>query len=143
ISEARTTSYLLHPPMLDEAGFTMAARWYVDGYGERSRIKTRLNLPENLDRLPDEVEVVLFRVLQESLTNVHRHAKSQEVDITVAIENNLVSLSVRDYGCGIPQDRLESFRNAGAGGGVGLAGMRERVRELGGTLEVICSRGTT
>ena len=126
--------------MLDEAGFSLAARWYVDGFGERSGIRTKVDFLE--DRLPPQIEVVLFRVLQESLTNVHRHARSPQVDISVVIKDEKVELRVRDYGSGIPEDRLKTFRNGGPGVGVGLAGMRERVRELGGSFDISRQNGT-
>ena len=138
IREARTTSYLLHPPLLDEAGFAHAAQWYVDGFGERSGIRVALSLPQEFDRLPTDVEIVLFRVLQESLTNVHRHSGSPAVDIEFEVEASSATLQIQDYGCGIPKDRLKLFKESKNVVGVGLAGMRERARELGGSLEISC-----
>src|SRR5258705_4360164 len=84
LSETRTISHLLHPPLLDEAGFASAARWYVEGFSERSGIQTSLEMPEDLGRLSSSLELALFRVLQESLTNVHRHSKSRKAELSVA-----------------------------------------------------------
>jgi signal transduction histidine kinase len=136
ITETRTISHLLHPPLLDETGFASAARWYVEGFAERSGISTRLDLPEDFGRLPEPVELALFRVLQESLTNVHRHSKSPRADVSLRVFQDEVVLRVRDYGKGIPADVLDRFRQNRAHGGVGLAGMRERIHELGGRLEM-------
>jgi signal transduction histidine kinase len=136
ISETRTISHLLHPPLLDETGFASAARWYVDGFTKRSGIQTSLDLPENLDRLSTSLELALFRVLQESLTNVHRHSQSPRADVTLKVSGSEVMLRIRDYGKGMPPDVLSRFRRRRAHGGVGLAGMRERIRELGGQLEM-------
>lgn len=136
MTETRTISHLLHPPLLDETGFASAARWYVEGFSSRSGISTRLDLPEDLGRLPEPVELALFRVLQESLTNVHRHSKSSKADVSLRVFRNEVVLRIRDYGKGIPAEVLERFRQNRAHGGVGLAGMRERIHELGGELEM-------
>jgi signal transduction histidine kinase len=136
MTETRTISHLLHPPLLDETGFASAARWYVEGFASRSGISTGLDLPEDLGRLPEPVELALFRVLQESLTNVHRHSKSSKADVSLRVFRNEVVLRIRDYGKGIPAEVLERFRQNRAHGGVGLAGMRERIHELGGELEM-------
>jgi signal transduction histidine kinase len=143
ISDTRTLSHLLHPPLLDEAGLISAARWYVEGFGKRSGIDATLQIPENLERLPSEIETALFRILQESLTNVHRHSGSRSVEVRLTIEPSFVVLTVQDHGKGIPQDALQRFRKNGANFGVGLAGMRERVKELGGTLHLESSSGGT
>lgn len=135
LKETRTISYLLHPPLLDEAGFESAARWYVDGFAKRDGIEATLTLPENMGRLPRSVELALFRILQESLTNVHRHSGSPTVKIHVGVEADTVTLAVRDAGQGIPKHILERFLDAGTAG-IGLAGMRERVADLGGELRV-------
>jgi len=135
IVEVRTMSHLLHPPLLDELGFHSAARWYTEGFAKRSGIQVELKLAEIVERLPREVELALFRVLQESLTNVHRHAKASRVDIDVECTQDEVILSVCDNGKGINPAVLEKFRG-GEAGGIGLAGMRERLAELGGTLGV-------
>jgi signal transduction histidine kinase len=135
IGEIRTISHLLHPPLLDELGFHSAARWYVEGFAKRSGMQVNLQLADIVERLPREIELALFRVLQESLTNVHRHAKASRVDIEVECTDDEVILVVRDDGNGLSRDVLQRFR-AGHAGGIGLAGMRERLAELGGTLEV-------
>jgi signal transduction histidine kinase len=136
MTETRTISHLLHPPLLDETGFASAARWYVEGFAARSGIPTRLDLPEDLGRLPEPVELALFRVLQESLTNVHRHAKSPKADVSLRVFKDEVVLRIRDYGKGIPAEVLDRFRQNREHGGVGLAGMRERIHELGGEVEM-------
>jgi signal transduction histidine kinase len=136
MTETRTISHLLHPPLLDETGFASAARWYVEGFAKRSGIQTSLDMPEELGRLAPSLELALFRVLQESLTNVHRHSKSRKADVSVKLSEDEVVLRIRDYGQGIPPDVLDRFRSKRAHGGVGLAGMRERIHELGGRLEM-------
>jgi PAS domain S-box-containing protein len=136
LSETRTLSHLLHPPLLDEAGFASAARWFVNGFAQRSGIDVNLEMPEDFGRLSRPVETTLFRVLQESLTNIHRHSKSQSADIHFSVHESTVTLEVRDYGRGIDESLLERFHENEAQTGVGLAGMRERVHELGGTLEM-------
>jgi two-component system, NarL family, sensor kinase len=135
LQEIRTTSYLLHPPLLDEAGFAAAAAWYVDGFNKRSPIQVKLQLPQGI-RLTDSVEIVLFRILQESLTNITKHAGSATVDVLLQFDENVISLSVRDYGKGIPVERLVKMKGSGSDVGVGIAGMRERLKELGGRLEI-------
>jgi signal transduction histidine kinase len=143
MTETRTISHLLHPPLLDETGFESAAKWYVEGFAKRSGIETTLDMPEDLGRLPSSLELALFRVLQESLTNVHRHSTSKRADVSLRLSGDKVVLRVRDYGKGIPVDTLDRFRRRNAHGGVGLAGMRERIHELGGQLEMESdSRGT-
>jgi signal transduction histidine kinase len=135
LREIRTTSYLLHPPLLDEAGFAAAAAWYVDGFNKRSPIQVKLQLPEGI-RLPGSVEIVLFRILQESLTNITKHAGSATVDVLLQLDQNVISLSVRDYGKGISAETLAKMNGSGSDVGVGIAGMRERLKELGGRLEI-------
>lgn len=135
ISDTRTLSHLLHPPLLDEAGFVSAARWYVEGFGRRSGIATRLELPEHLRRLPRGAETALFRILQEALTNVHRHSGSRAVDVCVTEDKSKVVLCVKDFGMGVPREVLDRFWKTGTVG-VGLAGIRERLKELGGSLEI-------
>lgn len=136
LSGARTLSHLLHPPLLDEMGFSSAAKWLVDGFSKRSKVQVRLEIPENLPRMPQDAELALFRILQEALTNIHKHSASPNVDITVTTDVRLVSIRIKDYGKGIPEGILEAFKKRQAGLGVGLAGMRERVRDLGGRLEL-------
>jgi two-component system, NarL family, sensor kinase len=125
----------LHPPLLDEAGFAAAAAWYVDGLNKRSPIQVRLQLPEGV-RLPGSVEIVLFRVLQESLTNITKHAGSATVDVLLQVDQKVISLSVRDCRKGISAERLAKMNDSGSDVGVGIAGMRERLKELGGRLEI-------
>jgi PAS domain S-box-containing protein len=136
LTETRTISHLLHPPLLDEAGFASAARWYVDGFAQRSGISVQLDLDPDLGRLPMDVETALFRVLQETLTNVHRHSGSATAEIRLAIDAESVQLQVSDRGLGISEEQLRGFSRATPEVGIGLAGMRERIRELGGTLEL-------
>lgn len=136
MTETRTISHLLHPPLLDETGFASAARWYVEGFSKRSGILTSLDMPQDLGRLSSSLELALFRVLQESLTNVHRHSNSHQAEVSVRLSDSQVVLQVRDYGKGIPPDVLDRFRHERAHGGVGLVGMRERINELGGRLEM-------
>ena len=136
VSEARTLSYLLHPPLLEELGFASAAQWFVDGFMQRSRIRINLNVPQDGARMTPDVELALFRVLQEALTNIHRHSGSASADIRLEKAENYAILTVQDYGKGIPAPRLMQFRRTGTGMGVGLAGMQERLRELNGKLEI-------
>ena len=136
LQEIRTTSYLLHPPLLDESGLTSAAQWYLAGFAQRSGIKVRVDFASDVDRLPRPIENALFRVLQESLTNVHRHSGSFEVDVRLRREGPVVILEVRDYGCGVGPEFLHGPGLAISASGVGLAGMRERVNELEGELLV-------
>jgi len=135
IADTRTLSHLLHPPLLDEAGLASAAKWYVEGFGQRSGILTQLDLPEHIHRMPARMETALFRILQEALTNVHRHSGSRAVQVRIAIENCRVILTVRDFGMGVPREILQRFWKTGSVG-VGLAGIRERLKELGGILEI-------
>jgi len=142
IAETRTISHLLHPPLLDEAGFSSAARWYLEGFAQRSGIEVKVDLPEDARRLPRPLALGLFRVLQESLTNIHRHSGSTKAEIALTILRDRVMLKVRDYGKGIAPETLDVFRAIGINSGVGLAGMRERVRELGGQLTIeACAPG--
>lgn len=136
LQEIRTTSYLLHPPMLDETGFSSAAQWYIEGFAKRSGVKVRMDFATSVERLRDTIEIALFRVLQESLTNVHRHSGTTEVDICYRRDAQAVFLEVRDYGCGMPKERSSQLGYPVKDSGVGLAGMRERLHELNGILEV-------
>ncbi len=142
ISDTRTLSHLLHPPLLDEAGFLSAEKWYVDGFGQRSAIATKLELPSNLYRLPRRTEIALFRILQEALTNVHRHSGSRAVNVSVSTDQSAVVLKVQDFGTGVPREVLDRFWKTG-NVGVGLAGIRERLKELGGYLEIESDRKGT
>jgi signal transduction histidine kinase len=136
IAETRTISQLLHPPLLDEIGFASAARWYVESFSEQSGIRVDLALPENLRRFPGAIELTLFRVLQESLMNVRSHAGSQNAEVTVRLHGESVEMRVRDYGKGMSESVLERFESGSGDLGLGISGMRARVRELGGKLEV-------
>jgi signal transduction histidine kinase len=136
LHEIRTTSYLLHPPLLDESGFASAAQWFVEGFAKRSGIKVSLDLVTAVERLPVEMETALFRVLQESLTNVHRHSGAAEVEISFHRQAEVVILEIRDFGHGIPAELMHQLDDAGAQTAVGVAGMRERMNELNGKLEI-------
>jgi signal transduction histidine kinase len=135
IQEVRTISHLLHPPLLEELGFLSAARWYVDEYGKRSQVKVSLLIDEPIERLPKDIEMALFRVLQETLTNVYRHSGARSVNIRISCRDGFVHLTVADDGKGIPDDVLAKFRG-GSAPGIGLAGMRERLAEFGGQINV-------
>lgn len=135
ISELRTFSYLLHPPVLDHLGLSSAVAGYADGFAQRSGIKVTLDIASNLGRLPREVELMLFRIVQESLTNIHRHSGSRTATIRIARQTQEVLMEIKDHGHGISKSLT------GAGGappaiGVGIASMRERVRFMGGRLQV-------
>jgi signal transduction histidine kinase len=137
--ELRTLAYQLHPPALDDMGLVGAVQEYADGFTQRSGIKVTLDASPALGRLPSETERALFRVVQESLGNVHRHSGSPTTTIRIAREDGAVILEVIDQGCGL------HVRDDGtvAKAGVGLGGMRERVRQLGGRFEIESSgRGT-
>jgi signal transduction histidine kinase len=136
ISETRTISHLLHPPLLDEVGFVSAAKWYVQGFSERSGVAVDMDIQDGQGRLPRALELGLFRVLQESLTNIHRHSKSSKAEVKLSSFPNEVVLQVRDYGNGMPAESLRQFKNKGTNLGVGLTGMRERVRELSGRFDI-------
>jgi signal transduction histidine kinase len=141
--EIRTMSHLLHPPMLDEIGLSSALRWYVDGFSERSKVKVNLDLSEELGRLPNEMELTIFRMIQECLTNVHRHSGSTSATIRLSQENDQVTVEVQDQGKGIPPDKQADLISSDRAG-VGFRGMRERLRKLNGTLEVQSdAKGTT
>jgi signal transduction histidine kinase len=136
ISEVRTLSYLLYPPTMDAGGIVSAARWYVEGFGQRSGLKVTLDAPKDLGRLPDAIELALYRVLQETLTNVHRHSGASAAHVSILEDAEQVVLEVKDNGRGIPAKLLSRFHATRAGMGVGLAGIRERTWELGGKLKV-------
>jgi signal transduction histidine kinase len=142
IAETRTISHLLHPPSLDKLGFASAAQWFVKGFAQRSGIRVNLRLAHDLGRLPPNVEIALFRVLQESLTNVHRHAQAKEAEIWVFRKATDVIFKIRDHGRGMRASQLQQLRATGTAG-VGVASMRERIHELQGSLEIrSCRRGT-
>ena len=132
--EIRTTSYLLHPPMLDESGLSYALRWYVQGLAERSELKIDLKIPENFGRLSSELELVIFRLVQECLTNIHRHSGSKTALIRVGREADKIYLEVQDHGKGMSQKQLAEVQSQGVG--VGIRGMRERLRQFHGVLTI-------
>ncbi len=134
-SEIRTISHLLHPPLLDAAGLASALRWYVDGFSERSKIKVDLHIPEEIGRLSDELEIAIFRMVQECLTNIHRHSGSASATIRLFKENQRVRVEVQDAGKGISPEQNLALRTSGRTG-VGFRGMRERLRQLGGSLQI-------
>ncbi|MGA8273999.1 MAG: ATP-binding protein [Candidatus Sulfotelmatobacter sp.] len=138
--EIRTISHLLHPPLLDVAGLVSALRWYVDGFSERSKIKVDLDIPADFGRLPDEVEIAIFRIVQECLTNIHRHSGSVTAAIGLYKDTDRLTVQVRDNGKGIPKERQRELLESGRAG-IGFGGMRERLRQLDGSLE-IQSEGT-
>ena len=139
IGEVRTISHLLHPPMLDEAGLCMALRTFIEGFEERSRIAVATDLPANFERLSPEMETALFRIVQECLTNVHRHSGSKEASIRLARENGCVVLEVADLGRGLSPANNGSSQKTG----VGIRGMQERVRLLNGVMEFLDVRPGT
>jgi two-component system, NarL family, sensor kinase len=133
--EIRTISHLLHPPLLDVAGLASALRWYVDGFSERSKIKVDLDISAGFPRLSDDMEIAIFRIIQECLTNIHRHSGSPTASIHVNRDGGCITIRVKDDGKGIPERKQREMAAAGRGG-VGLGGMRERLRQLGGTLDI-------
>jgi len=134
-SEIRTMSHLLHPPLLDVAGLASALRWYVDGFSERSKIKVDMDITAELGRLSDEMEIAIFRMVQECLTNIHRHSGGTSAVIRVHEEDHDLFVEVQDRGKGISQER-QSELSSSSRTGVGFRGMRERLRQLGGALEI-------
>jgi len=141
LRELRTMSYLLHPPLLEDTGLESALRWFVDGFTQRSQIAVSLEISPDLGRLPKEVEIAIFRIVQECLTNIHRHSGSTEATIQLTRDAENLCLEVRDQGKGIASD---SRFPAGSFAGVGIQGMRERARQLGGRLQIqsAVGRGT-
>lgn len=133
--QIRTISYLLHPPLLDEAGLASALRWYVDGFAERSKIKVEVQIPEDLGRLPGDTELAIFRIIQECLTNIHRHSGSPTAAIRIYQNGENLIIEVQDNGKGIPQEKQRELSTSHRTG-VGFGGMRERIRQLGGTLQI-------
>jgi PAS domain S-box-containing protein len=139
-SEIRTLSYLLHPPLLEIAGLATALRWYVDGFSERSKIKVDLSIPEHFRRLPEGAEIAVFRIIQECLTNIHRHSESSTASIVIREDDDRLVVQVQDHGKGIPPEKLRELADSA---GVGFGGIRERVRPFGGTLDVRSDSGGT
>jgi PAS domain S-box-containing protein len=143
VREIRTFSYLLHPPLLDVNGLQSALRWYVEGYSKRSGVQVELDLPDGRERLGNETELALFRIVQESLTNIHRHSGGSRATIRMRRTEKEVTLVISDDGNGMDAQTLEKLRREGAVLGVGIAGMKQRLRQLGGRLEIDSGGGGT
>ena len=142
--EIRTISHLLHPPLLDELGLRRALQDYIEGFAGRSAIATTLDVAEDLDRLPAEIETALFRVVQESLGNIHRHSGSTTAAVRIRRDAGTVRLEISDEGGGVPPGLRLRNKEMSVPVGVGIAGMRERLRQVGGQLEIESSAcGTT
>ncbi len=140
VKEIRTISYLLHPPLLDLAGLASAIRWYVDGFSERSRIQVHLQIPADLGRLPQDFEIAIYRIVQESLTNVYRHSGGDACHVSMQRKADHIRVEVRDNGHGLPSNGKALAKSSG----LGIRGMQERLRQLGGSLEILSSEaGTT
>jgi PAS domain S-box-containing protein len=133
--EVRTISHLLHPPLLDELGLSAAIRDYVEGFAERSKIHIHLEIPVDFGRLSRELETAIFRVVQESLANIHRHSGSPVARICISHSEKIVRVEIQDEGKGITPEKRSELKLGGKAG-VGIRGMRERLRQLGGTLEI-------
>jgi PAS domain S-box-containing protein len=137
ITDLRTLAYLLHPPMLDEAGLASALRWYAAGFAKRSGLTVRIDVPPEMERFPQEVEITLFRLVQECLINILRHASTDRAAVRLGTEAGRLIAEVQDWGTGMAADDETIF-------GVGLSGMRERIEQLGGVLRIRSGRhGTT
>jgi PAS domain S-box-containing protein len=134
--EVRTLSQLLHPPLLDEAGLLSATRWMVEGFSARAKIPVELQIVGEIGRLPQPIELALFRVIQESLSNIRRHSAASKAQVRLARKDGSVSLEIRDNGKGMPPEFLSNSRNYKQVIGVGILGMRERLAQLGGTLQI-------
>lgn len=133
--QIRIISHLLHPPLLDETGLASALRWYVEGFSERSKIDTKLDIPQAFEDLSKEMELSIFRVVQECLTNIHRHAGSPTAGIRITQDKACVRIEIEDAGKGIAFEKQLALQSS-AHTGVGVRGMRERLRRLGGTLQI-------
>jgi signal transduction histidine kinase len=133
--EIRTISHLLHPPLLDEVGLAPGVREFLEGFAERSRMQVRFEIAEDFGRLPRDLETALFRIVQEGLTNVHRHSHSRTVTVRIVRSSDEVSVAIADVGRGISKQKICEIE-AGRSSGVGLRGMRERVRQLGGSFKI-------
>lgn len=144
IKEVRTLSYLLHPPLLEESGLASAVQWYLDGYSSRSQIDISFDKDPAFPRLSRDLELAMFRILQEALTNVHRHSGSRTALVRLFVNDDAVVLEISDEGQGIAPELLNRVRNEGALG-IGLRGMTERMHQLGGELNIesTCQKGTT
>ncbi len=132
--EIRTTSYLLHPPLLDESGLSEAIRWYIQGLMDRSGLAIELLVPDDFGRLAQGLELAVFRIVQEALTNIHRHSGSKTARVRLSRSGDSVLLEIQDHGGGIPAEKLVAIK--GGRTGVGIAGMRERVRQCKGEMDI-------
>ncbi|HEX3377487.1 MAG TPA: ATP-binding protein, partial [Candidatus Acidoferrales bacterium] len=132
--EIRTASYLLHPPLLDECGLALALDWYTQGLKERSGLDISLKISQELGRLPNTVELAIFRVVQECLTNIHRHSGSKYAEIDISNASDTIIVQVKDHGKGISAKKLAEIRSSGKS--LGIGGMRERMRLIHGSLNI-------
>jgi PAS domain S-box-containing protein len=139
--EIRTTSYLLHPPLLDEAGLFSALSWYVEGLNKRSNVRIALEIARNFGRLPRDIELVVFRLVQESLANIYRHSGSETAMIRIARDEGTITVEVQDQGKGIPPEKLVEIQSEGSG--VGIRGMRERLRQFNSELRIESGKNGT
>lgn len=135
-AEIRTISYLLHPPLLDEVGLAFAVKWFAEGFSKRTAVPVEIHISADFPRLAPEAETSLFRVVQEAMSNIHRHSGSTETSVEVAIAADEVLVEIRDNGAGMSEDLVDAVNNSNSSLGVGLAGMRERIAQLGGNLRV-------
>jgi signal transduction histidine kinase len=142
-SEIRTMSYLLHPPLLDELGLRAATSMYVEGFAQRSGIRVDLEISQNLGRLPNEIETALFRVIQQGLANIHRHSGSLVAKVRIQSDAETISAAISDEGRGISVDTLKGFHSGTRLAGVGVMGMRERIKSMGGHFHIRSSEGGT
>jgi signal transduction histidine kinase len=136
LSETRTISYLLHPPLLDVLGLGSALTTYVEGFAKRSEIAVELEVPDALSRFPNDLETAIFRVVQQSLSNIHRHSGSRSAVVSLSSNADAVSVKISDKGQGIAAKTVKGFNSGNILLGVGVAGMRERIRNLGGSFLV-------
>jgi signal transduction histidine kinase len=144
INETRTLSHLLYPPLLDELGLVSAIAWFTEGFSQRTGIPVAFDRPADSPALSKDCELTLFRVLQESLANVHRHSKSPKAEVKLSQTGDQVTLQIKDFGVGIRPEQLDAFQTLGVGVGIGLAGMKDRLKERAGQLNVSSSpSGTT
>jgi two-component system, NarL family, sensor kinase len=143
VASTRSISHLLHPPLLDELGFVSAARSYVQGFSERTGIAFDIDIPDMEKRLPRELEQTLLRILQEALSNIQRHSQGTKAGVRFQSDSKIATLKIWDNGVGLPAGMVQNLNGIGVSEGVGLAGMRERVRERKGQFEIHSdSRGT-
>jgi two-component system, NarL family, sensor kinase len=143
VTSTRSISHLLHPPLVDELGFVSAARSYVHGFAERTGIAVDIDIPDTEKRLPRDLELALLRILQEALSNIQRHSQSTKAGVRFQADSKTATLKIWDNGVGLPSGMVQNLKGGGVSEGVGLAGMRERVRERKGQFEIHSdSRGT-